>query len=68
MCHHISTGVYNSEPLVANVNTISYWQQQPIPVGLLSKAYVCGRLIPGIAASNPAEGMAVCVLCLLCAV
>jgi hypothetical protein len=29
-----------------------------------SKAYVCGRLVAGIAGSNPAEGMDVCLLCL----
>jgi len=66
--HHISNGVYNSEPFVANVNAIWYWWQKPIPVGVRCKAYVCGRLIPGIAASNPAEGMDVCFLCLLCVV
>jgi hypothetical protein len=29
-----------------------------------SKAYVCGRLVAGIAGSNPARGMYVCLLCL----
>jgi hypothetical protein len=29
-----------------------------------SKAYVCGRLVAGVAGSNPAEGIDVCLLCL----
>jgi hypothetical protein len=33
-----------------------------------SKALVCSRLIAGIEGSNPAEGMDVRFLCLLCAV
>ena len=37
-------------------------------VAVLSKALVCGRLIAGIAGSNPAEGMDVRLLCLLCLV
>jgi len=35
---------------------------RPIPVALLSKAYVCGHLIAGIAESNPTEGMDVRLL------
>jgi hypothetical protein len=35
-----------------------------IPVAALSKAYVCGRLVSGVAVSNPARGMDVCLLCL----
>jgi hypothetical protein len=35
-------------------------------VGLRRKAYACGRLIPGIAASNPAEDMDVCDLRMWC--
>ena len=33
-----------------------------------SKAQDCGRIVTGIAGSNPAEGMAVRPLCLLCSV
>jgi hypothetical protein len=29
-----------------------------------SKAYVCGRSVAGVAVSNPARGMDVCLLCL----
>jgi hypothetical protein len=39
-----------------------------IPVSVRSKAQVCGRLIAGIAGSNPAEGMDFCLLDLLCVV
>ena len=39
-----------------------------IPVVVRSKAWVCGRLIAGIARSNPADVMVVCVLCLSCVV
>jgi hypothetical protein len=28
------------------------------------KAYVCGRLVAGVAGSNPARGMDACLLCL----
>ena len=33
-----------------------------------SKAWVCGRSLAGIAGSNPARGMNVCVLRVLCVV
>ena len=36
-----------------------------IPVAERSKATVCGRSLTGISGSNPAEGMDVCVLCVL---
>jgi hypothetical protein len=36
----------------------------PIPVAARSKAEVCGRLVTGVAGSNPAWGMDVCLLCL----
>jgi hypothetical protein len=36
----------------------------PIPVAAQSKAWVCGHLVAGIAGSNPAQGMDVCLLCL----
>jgi hypothetical protein len=35
-----------------------------IPVAVPSKAFVCGRLIRGIADSNPNAGMCVRLLCL----
>ena len=34
----------------------------PIPVAERSKAWVCSHSPAGIAGSNPAEGMAVCLL------
>jgi hypothetical protein len=36
----------------------------PIPVAVRSKAYVCGRLVAGVAVSIPARGLDVCLLCL----
>ena len=38
---------------------------QPIPVAERSKLWVCGRSPAGIAGSNLAEGMDVCLLCVL---
>ena len=35
----------------------------PIPVASRCKAGACGRLLVGIAGSNPAGGMDVCVVC-----
>jgi len=35
-----------------------------IPLAALSKVYVCGRLVAGMAGSNPAEGMDVSLVCL----
>jgi hypothetical protein len=35
-----------------------------MPVAARSKALVCGSLVSGVAVSNPATGMDVCVLCL----
>jgi hypothetical protein len=34
------------------------------PSGRATKAYICGRLVAGVADSNPARGMDVCLLCL----
>jgi hypothetical protein len=36
----------------------------PILVPVRSKAEVCGCLVAGVAGSNPARGMDVCLLCL----
>ena len=38
----------------------------PDPSGPWSKAWVCGRFLAGIAGSNPAEGMDICLLGVLC--
>jgi hypothetical protein len=37
-------------------------------VAVRSVAWVCGRWLAGIAGSNPAGGMDVCLLCVLCGV
>jgi hypothetical protein len=39
-----------------------------ISVAARSKAWVCGRLLAGIASSNPAGRMDVCLLCVVCCV
>jgi hypothetical protein len=38
----------------------------PIPLAVLSKGWVCGRSIAGIVGSNPAGGMDVFLLSVLC--
>ena len=43
-------------------------EDNPIPVPAGSKAWICHRLIAGIAGSNPAEGMGVRMLWVLCVV
>jgi hypothetical protein len=40
------------------------WSVQSITLAARSKAYVCGRLVAGIAGSNPARDMDVCLLCI----
>jgi len=40
----------------------------PIPVVAQTKAYVCGRSPAEIVGSNPARGMDVCLLLVLCVV
>jgi hypothetical protein len=37
-----------------------------VPVAVRSKAWVCGRSVAGIVGSNPAGGMDVCLLWVLC--
>jgi hypothetical protein len=52
-----------------SVNRNSYFgtlYSQPIPVTACSKAWVCGRSLAGIAGSNPASGVDVCLLWLFC--
>jgi hypothetical protein len=41
---------------------------QPVLVAVRSEALVCLRSVAGIAGSNPADGMDVHLLCLLCVV
>ena len=40
----------------------------PIPMAARSKGWVSGHLLPGIVGSNPAGGMKVCLLCVLCVI
>ena len=45
-----------------------YYYYWPIPVPKRSNAQVCGCRLTGIAGSNPAEGVDVCLLWVLCVV
>jgi hypothetical protein len=47
-----------------NVNFTTLESNKAISEAALSKAQVCCRLVAGIAGSNPAEGIDVCLLCL----
>ena len=40
-------------------------KSKPILVAERSKARVCGRLFAGVAGSNPAKGMDICVVCVV---
>jgi len=43
-----------------------YLDRQPISVAVFPEAWVCGRWLAGIAGSDPAGGMDVCVWLVLC--
>ena len=47
---------------------VSTYYSLPIPVAERFKAWICGRSLAGIAGSNPAGGMDVCLLRVLCVV
>jgi hypothetical protein len=49
-----------------DISAFAYWLR-PNQAGLDDRA-VCGPLIAGLAVSNPADGMGVRLLCLLCVV
>jgi hypothetical protein len=48
--------------------TYGYTNECSMPVAVRSMKLVCGHSIAGIADSNPAEGMDVCILFSLCIV
>ena len=48
--------------------TIAKINGQTVPVAVRSKAWVCGHSLAGIVGSNPAEGIDVCLLWVLCVV
>ena len=55
--------LYSSEIFVITYLNIMYLiYLMPIPVAVRSKAGVCGLSLTGIAGSNPAGGMDVCLL------
>ena len=41
-------------------------KEEPIPVATRSKALVCGHSLAGIVDSNPAGGVDICLLLVLC--
>ena len=45
---------------------ISYYYVSPLPVTAQSKAWVCGRSLAGIVGSNPAGGMGVSLVSVVC--
>ena len=51
-----------------NQKTAWYSNIKHIRVAAQSKASVCGRSLAGIAGSNPARGIDVCILRVLCAI
>jgi hypothetical protein len=53
--------------LVTPLFQLVLWHE-PVPVVVRSKAWVYGRSLTGIVGSNPAQGMYVCLLCVLCVV
>jgi hypothetical protein len=55
-----------SRSLVQNIIGNMANARTPIPVAGRCKAYAYNRFIAGIAGSNLAEGLDVCLLCLLC--
>jgi hypothetical protein len=52
--------------LICEIFCISMLSEKLMLVAMWSKAEVCDRLIAGITGLNPAEGMDVRLLCLLC--
>jgi hypothetical protein len=50
------------------IDTSSQLADRPIAVAARSKAWVCGRSVTGIVGLNPAGGMDVCLLGVLCVV
>ena len=73
-CTAIGTGSYHRSRhsvlfmLVVCLITLYQYLTGPTPVTTRSKAWVCGRSLGGTAGPNPARGMNVCLLWLLCVV
>ena len=61
--HIICASVFSSTIIITYISL-----QTPIPVAALSKAWVCRRSLAGIVGSNPAWGMDICLLSVLCVV
>jgi hypothetical protein len=56
------------ENLLSGKQLLLLCDRKPIPVAARSKAWVYSRSLTGIVGSNPAEGMDVCLLWVLCVV
>jgi len=48
-----------------NIHYLANRLTRPVPVAARSKAWVCGRPLPGIAGSKPAEGKDISYECCL---
>jgi len=57
LCESQATHVYTVETL-----------HKPILVAVPSKEWICGRSLTGIVGSNPAGGMGVCLVWVLCVI
>jgi hypothetical protein len=64
---HAGTDIAHLRPSLV-LYYVALYAIRPTPVAARSKAWVCGRSLAGIADSNPARGMDVCLLCVLCVV
>jgi hypothetical protein len=61
--HFLSKLPKNLSQSELNILILAYViEKGPVPVAGPSKAWVCGRSLPGIAGSNPAGSMNACLL------
>ena len=58
--------VLGTHHVIRTVNADLARNAEPIPVAERPKVRVCGRSLAGIEGSNPAWGIDVCVVCVLC--
>ena len=68
MCYKHYSQSLTQQQKVRTLIVLTYCYRVPVPVAARSKASVCGRSLAGIAGSNPAWGMDVCLLWVLCVV
>jgi hypothetical protein len=63
--YHWNDGCFQRRSKYVNIYIYTHTHSWPVPVPTRSKARVCGLLPAGIAGSNPAEGMDICLLWML---